>query len=152
MRSPIRQLSASPFVNSFKISGTGGQCRTACNGLVVWSYANVLQQTGSPGPVITGKVITTPSNCIIPGSGDEAGVDNFIDTGATRSGRLQYASGYIFSNLNTGNGGISAVLAWNTQPFLDDNGDDHCTGALMRVRPSTVEYSCARLTNHALWW
>lgn len=76
---------------------------------------NVLQQTGSPGPLISGKVIATPSNYIIPGSVGEPGTDNFIDTGDTRiSGMLQYASGYINPNLNTGNGGISV---WAPTPL-----------------------------------
>jgi hypothetical protein len=103
-------------VNSFNINFGGGQCRNGCNGLVIWSFANTLQQAGSPGPKLTAVVIPTPSNYVLPANADQPGADNTIDTGDTRiSGTVQYMGGFLYPTLNTGNGGTSAVLGWQVQ-------------------------------------
>jgi hypothetical protein len=128
-------------VNSFNINFGDGQCRSGCNGLVVWSLANTLQQPGSPGPVISGIVTGTPSNYIFPASADQPGADNSIDTGDTRiSGAIQYMGGLMYPTLNSGNGGTSAVLGWQVQAFLDDNGPGggpvRCGGTFANACPT----------------
>jgi hypothetical protein len=129
------------MVNSFNINfgGSGGQCSPpGCNGLVIWSIANTLQQPGSPGPVLSGVVIPTPRTYVLPANADQLGPDgdNSIGTGDTRiSGTVQYMGGFLYPTLNTGNGGTSAVLGWQVQPFLDDNGGG-CTGVFANACPT----------------
>jgi hypothetical protein len=124
-------------VNSFNLKFGGGNCRSGCNGLVIWSFANTLQQSGSPGPVASGVVVRTPRNYIFPADADQPGRDNSIDTAGTHiSGTVQYMGGFLYPTLNTGNGGTSAVLGWQVQPFLNDNGDGHCTGTFANACPT----------------
>jgi hypothetical protein len=125
-------------VNSFNINFGGGQCRSGCNGLVVWSFSNVLGNTGSPGIVFSAQVIGTPSNYSLPPAASQPGGRNTVDTGDTRiSGSSQYKAGSIYATLNTNNGGGgSAILAYQIHAFLNDNGDGHCTGAFLNACPT----------------
>ena len=124
-------------VNSFNLNFGGGQCRAVCNGLVIWSFANTLQQAGSPGPKLTAVVIGTPSNYVLPASADQPGSDNSIQTNDTRiSGTVQYRGGFLYPTLNTGNGGTSAALGWQVQPFLDNNDGGTCIGAFANACPA----------------
>jgi hypothetical protein len=126
-------------VNSFNIKFGGGQCRSACNGLVLWSFSNVLIQPGSPGLEFSGIVLHTPSNYQFPPSANQPGGNNTIDSGDTRvSGQVYYASGSLWASINTNNGGGGpAVLSWQIHPTLNDN-NPRCTGAFVN--------DCARLT------
>jgi hypothetical protein len=64
-------------------------------------------------------------------------LEDNIDTGDTRiTGTVQYIGGFLYPTINTGNGGTSAVLGWQVQPFLNDNGDGHCTGAFANACPT----------------
>ena len=122
-------------VNSFNINSGGGQCRSGCNGLVVWAFANTLVQPGSPGPVISSVVVATPSNYSLPANADQPGSNNSIDTGDTRiTDMVQYSGGLLYATLNTGNGGTSAILGWTVKPYLDDNGGG-CTGSFTNACP-----------------
>jgi hypothetical protein len=122
-------------VNSFNLNFGGGQCRSGCNGLVIWAFANTLQQSGSPGPVISAVVIGTPSNYSLSGDADEPGATNVIETIDTRiTGTVQYRGGFLYPTLDTGNGGTSAILGWQVQPFLNDNAGG-CTGAFTNACP-----------------
>jgi hypothetical protein len=125
-------------VQSFNINFGGGQCFNGCNGLVVWSFSDVLIQPGSPGLEFAGRIISTPSNYSLPPNANQPGGNNTIDTGDTRiSGQVYYASGSLWATVNTNNGGGGpAVLAWQIHPTLDD--DPRCTGAFTG--------DCARLT------
>jgi hypothetical protein len=100
------------------------------NGLVLWSFANVVSQTGSPGPYVTGVEVATPSSYSYPAEANNGTFcSNCIETLDNRiSGMVQYAGGRMFPTLNTANGGTSAVLGWVVRPFLNDNGGG-CTGA-----------------------
>ena len=79
-------------VSSFNINFGNGSCTSPCNGLVIWSFANTLFQAGTPGPVITSSVVSTPSNYVLPADADQptpAGkppfaFDNSIATNDTR--------------------------------------------------------------------
>jgi hypothetical protein len=125
-------------VNSFNINFGGVQCRNACNGLTVWSFSNVLQNSGSPGIVISAKVFSTPSNYSLPPAASQPSGRNTIDTGDTRiSGSAQYKAGSIYATLNTNNGGGgSAILAYQIHANLDDNGNGTCTGAFLNACPT----------------
>jgi len=132
-------------VNSFNINFGGGQCRSPCNGLVVWAFANTLQQVGSPGPKITGVVIPTLSNYVFPAQADQPGADNSIETIDTRiSGTVQYMGGFLYPTLASGNGGTSSVLGWQLQPSLDDNDAGTCTGAFTNACPAVTAAKIVR--------
>jgi hypothetical protein len=45
--------------------------------------------------------------------------------------------GFLYPTLNTGNGGTSAVLGWQVQPFLNDNSTNvACGGAFANTCPT----------------
>ena len=125
-------------VNSFNINFGGFQCSSGCNGLVVWSFSNVLQNAGSPGMAISGSVVGTPSNYSLPPAASQPGGRNTIDTGDTRmSGSVQYKAGFLYGTLNTNNGGGgSAILAYQIHAYLNDNGNGTCTGAFLNACPT----------------
>lgn len=137
----VSQLDEEPrteyAVTSFDTNGA--------NGLVLWSFANTVDQSGTPGPSITGVVVSTPSSYSYPADADNAGFcSNCIETLDNRiSGMVQYAGGRIFPTLDTANGGTSAVLGWVVRPFLNDNGSGTCTGnfadACPAITGATVE-------------
>ena len=125
-------------VNSFNINFGGSLCSNACNGLVVWSFSNVLQNPGSPGMAISAQVIGTPSNYSLPPAASQPSGRNTIDTGDTRiSGSAQYSAGSIYATLNTNNGGGgSAIMSYQIHAFLNDNGNGRCTGAFLNACPT----------------
>jgi len=50
---------------------------------------------------------------------------------------VQYMGGFLYPTLNTGNGGTSAVLGWQVQPFLNDNSTNvACGGAFANACPT----------------
>jgi hypothetical protein len=114
------------------------QCSSGCNGLVVWSFSNVLQNAGSPGMAISGIAVSTPSNYSLPPAASQPGGRNTIDTGDTRiSGAAQYKAGVLYATLNTNNGGGgSAILAYQIHAYLNDNGNGTCTGAFLNACPT----------------
>jgi hypothetical protein len=125
-------------VNSFNLNF--GRCMSPCNGLVIWSFANTLQQAGSPGPKITGVVIPTPSNYNFAAQADQPSAMNSIETLDPRiSGTVQYMGGFLYPTLDSGNGGTSSVLGWQVQPFLDDNDGGTCTGAFTNACPAITD-------------
>lgn len=86
---------------------------------------------------LSGIVIPTPSNYILAAEADQPGADNSIETLDTRiTGTVQYMGGFLYPNLDTGNGGTSSILGWQVQPFLNENGDGHCTGAFANACPT----------------
>jgi len=106
------------------------------NGLVLWSFANVVSQTGTPGPYVTGVAVGTPSSYSYPANADNATFcSNCIETLDNRiSGMVQYAGGRMFPTIDTANGGTSAVLGWVVRPFLNDNGGG-CSGVFLNACP-----------------
>jgi hypothetical protein len=125
-------------INSFNINSGGGQCSSGCNGLVVWAFANTLVQSGSPGPVVSGLVISTPSSYNLSANADNDGFcTNCIETLDTRiSGMIHYSANSMYAELDTGNGGTSAALVEGVRAFLNDNGDGHCTGTFLNACPT----------------
>jgi hypothetical protein len=117
-------------VDTFNINGA--------NGLVLWSFANVLVQSGTPGPSITGVVVGTPSSYSYPANADNAGFcSNCIETLDNRiTSMVQYSAGRLFPTIDTANGGTSAVLGWVVRPYLNDNGSGACTGAFTNACPA----------------
>ncbi len=138
-------------VNSFNINSGGVQCRQGCNGLVVWSFSNVLQRTGSPGLEFAGRVISTPSNYSLPPAASQPGGRNTVDTGDTRiSGTVFYTGGSLWAAINTNNGGGGpAVLSWQIHPTLDDN-DPRCTGAFVNYCPRVNGASIEQEVSYAI--
>ncbi len=128
------------MVNSFNINFGGGQCSSGCNGLVVWAISNPLVASGSPGPEVTGVVISTANNYSLPPNARQPGCSSgscLLDTGDTRiSGEVTYASGSLFAALNTAaTAGPGATFIWyRVQPILNDN-DARCTGAFLNACP-----------------
>jgi hypothetical protein len=117
-------------VDTFNINGA--------NGLVLWSFANVLVQSGTPGPSITGVVVGTPSSYSYPANADNAGFcSNCIETLDNRiTSMVQYSAGRLFPTIDTANGGTSAVLGWVVRPYLNDNGSGTCTGTFANACPA----------------
>jgi hypothetical protein len=109
------------------------------NGLVIWSFANIVDQAGTPGPYVTGVHVATPSSYSYPADADNAGFcSNCIETLDNRiSGMVQYAGGRMFPTLDTANGGTSAVLGWVVRPFLNDNGGG-CSGNFTNACPGVT--------------
>jgi hypothetical protein len=121
------------------------------NGLQILSFANIVAQSGSPGPYVTSVHVPTPSSYNYPANANNAGFcSNCINTFDNRiTGTVQYAGGRIYPTINTANGGASAVLGWVVRPFLNDNGGG-CTGSFTNacagVTGATIEtefcYGC----------
>ncbi len=123
------------------------------NGLEILSFANVLAQNGSPGPYVAGIHVATPSSYSYPANANNGTFcSNCIPTSDNRiTGTVQYAGGRMYPNIDTANGGASAVLGWIVRPFLNDNGGG-CTGSFTNacagVSAATVEtefcYGCGQ--------
>lgn len=124
-------------VNALNFGGGGPCSGNPCNGVVVWSFANTLKQTGSPGPFITGIGVPTPSSYSEPANADNGTFcTNCIDTNDNRIAfMVHYSGGRIFPTINVANGGTSAVLGWVIRPYLNDNGGG-CTGAFVNACPA----------------
>jgi len=125
-------------VNLLNINFGGSVCASGCNGLVVWSFSNVVLNPGSPGLVLSAQFINTPSSYSLAADASQPFFRNSIDSGDTRiSGTAQYAAGSIYATLDTNNGGMgSAILAYQIHAFLNDNGDGHCTGDFLNACPT----------------
>ena len=114
------------------------------NGLVILSFANIISQTGTPGPYVAGVFVSTPSSYNYPADANNANFcSNCIETLDNRiSGMVQYAGGRMFPTIDVANGGGSAALGWVVRPFLNDNGGG-CTGnfnnACAGVTGATIE-------------
>jgi hypothetical protein len=123
-------------VNSFNINFGGGQCVSACNGLVFWAFSNNLQASGSPGPELSAVGVGTANNYSLPASANEPSCPGCIDTGDVRiSGTPTYHGGMISASLNTnGSDAHSHVLWFQARVFLNDN-DARCTGAFTNTCP-----------------
>jgi hypothetical protein len=93
--------------------------------------------TGSPGNIVSGTVVGTPSSYSLPPDAPQSGVSNLIATGDTRiSGMVTYVGGRMYATLNTKNGtGGSEVLAWQIHTILNDNGGG-CTGTFTNACPT----------------
>jgi hypothetical protein len=127
------------MVNSYDFTFA---CNPSCNGLVVWAVSNAVANTGSPGPVLSGTVVSTPSSYTFPANADQPGSDNSIDTNDLRiSGTVPYAGGYLYPTINVANGGTSAILGWKVATYLNDNGDGHCTGAFLNACPTVDSHT-----------
>jgi hypothetical protein len=118
----------------------GGVCGgSPCSGVVVWSFANALVQTGTPGPVVSGWFTGFGSTSAYnyPADADNASFcTNCIETLDNRiSGMVQYSAGRMFPMIDTANGGTSAALGWVIRPFLNDNGGG-CTGTFTDACPT----------------
>jgi hypothetical protein len=124
-------------VNSYNINFGGGSCSSGCNGLIVWSFSNVLQRTGSPGLQWGGVAISTPSNYSLPPNASQPGARNSVDTNDTRiSGTVHYQSGSLYATINTNNGGGGpGILGWRINPTLDDPANSPCTGSFAGYCP-----------------
>ena len=107
------------FVTSKNIRFGGGQCSSPCNGLVVWGLYGVI---GSQ--TLTGVVVGTANNYLLPPNASQPGSANSIDTGDTRlSGSAAYSSGSIYASLNSNNGAGGAVcILYEIKPFVNTNG------------------------------
>jgi hypothetical protein len=132
-------------INSFNINFGGGQCTSGCNGLIVWSFSNNLQATGSPGPEVTGVLVSTANTYSLPAQASEPGCPNCIDTNDVRiSGTPIYHAGLISASLNTnGSDHHSHALWFQVQPTLNDN-DPRCSGSFTNLCP---QITGARLLN-----
>jgi hypothetical protein len=147
--SPDDEPRAQFAVHSFE----GDNCTSTCNGLAVWAFSNVLQSPNSPGPDFSVSVVPTPSNYASPPFEiSQLGGDPLIMlAGSQIRGAVQYAAGSLFAAVNANNGGGSGILAWQLHPYLDDNGDGHCTGAFLnacpRILSATMEQELRYLTD-----
>lgn len=123
-------------VNSFNINFGGGQCRSACNGLVFWAFSNNLVTSGSPGPELSAAGVATANNYSLPANANEPGCVGCIDTDDVRiSGTPTYHAGMITASLNTnGSDAHSHALWFQARVFLNDN-DARCTGAFLNTCP-----------------
>ena len=118
------------FVNSFNIDWGGGQCRSGCNGLIVWGINNPFNGSG-----LSGAVIGTAHNYSLPPNADEpngsGGVcSNCVDTDDVRiTGQVKYNAGSLWGSFNTGiSGSTEAGPIWfEVHPILDASGN--VTGA-----------------------
>ena len=123
-------------IDSINTNGGGACGNNPCHGVIVWSFANTLAGNNSPGPVVAGIFVSTPSAYSYPASADTPFCTNCIDTNDNRiSGMLQYSAGRLFPSINVANGGTSAVLGWIIRPFLNDNGGN-CTGVYTNACPT----------------
>src|SRR5271165_2190997 len=128
-------------INSFNYNGSDGLCSGGVDqGVVVWSFSNSVNFTGSPGPAISGfwTGCGSTSTYSFPGYADNANFcSSCIDTDDSRiTGIVHYFAGLLYPTINTNNGGRSAVLGWKVHPYLNDNGDGHCTGAYLNLCPT----------------
>ncbi len=115
------------------LNDNGGLCNAAGggeSGLLVWAgTGNTAAQSRLSG-FFTG--CTSTSTYTFPGSADNGTfcaacietLDNRIDS------QVFYNQGVLYPNIDTNNGGTSAVLGWRVHPYLDDNGQG-CTGTVL---------------------
>jgi hypothetical protein len=113
-----------------------GQCRTPCNGIVVWAFSNNLPATGSPGAELSAVLVPTANNITLPANANEPGCAGCIDTNDPRiSGTPYYHNGIISAALNNhGAVGPAHVLWFQIHPTLNDN-DSRCTGSFLNLCP-----------------
>jgi hypothetical protein len=128
------------MINSLNLNFGGGQCVFGCRSLVVWAVSNSLVAPGSPGPEVTGRVITTANTFSLPPNARQPGCTSgacLIDTGDVRiSGQAVYSEGSIYASLNTkaSAGPGSTVIWYRIDPQLNDN-DSRCGGAFTNKCP-----------------
>jgi hypothetical protein len=114
------------FVNSFNIDWGGGQCRSGCNGLVLWSISDPFGSSA-----LSGVVIGTAHNYYFPPGADEpngtGGVcSNCVDTDDVRiTGQVKYNAGTLWGSLNTGipSSTEAGPIWFEVHPILDTNGN-----------------------------
>jgi hypothetical protein len=114
------------FVNSFNIDWGGGQCRSGCNGLVLWSISDPFGSSA-----LSGVVIGTAHNYYFPPGADEpngtGGVcSGCVDTDDVRiTGQVKYNAGTLWGSLNTGiSSSTEAGPIWfEVHPILGTNGN-----------------------------
>lgn len=129
------------MINSYNINFGGGQCASGCKNLVVWAVSNPLVVTGSPGPEVSGVVLTTTNTFTLPPNARQPGCSSgscLIDTGDTRiSGQAIYSQGSIYASLNTkASAGLGSTVIWyRIDAQLNDNGNGHCTGSFLNKCP-----------------
>lgn len=116
------------LVQSFNINFGGGQCRSACSGVVLWAFSNPLFQQGG-GQSLTGVVLGTNSYSLPPLAPNPGG--GGVDTLDTRiSGTPTYQNGRIWFSLNTnvnnGSQNTPGILWTELQGSLND-GAGACT-------------------------
>ena len=126
-------------VNTFNISFGDGQCRSACNGLVVWGFSNNLMASGSPGPELSAFRVSTANNYSLPPAASEPNCAFCVDTGDVRiSATPIYHAGVITGALATNGSDSHAHVLWfQVRPFLNDN-DARCTGGFANRCPQVV--------------
>lgn len=122
--SPSDHPRAEFLLNSYNIKFGGGQCSTACNGLVVWAISNPLA-TSASGPEASGVTVATANDYRLPPNASQPACSNCIQTNDVRiSGGVTYHAGSLFGSLNTASGSASGshVLWFEVKPVLNDNG------------------------------
>ena len=128
------------FVTSLNFFFGGGSCSNVlvgCNGLVVWAISNPLFVSGGPAPELSAVFIPTAHNYFLPPHAAQLGSATLIDTGDVRiTGEVSYAAGSLYAALTTNNGsGAAGALLFKIQPFLNVNGNGHCTGTFVDLCP-----------------
>ena len=89
------------FVNTFNMNGDGTHdcLNTACSGIVVWSMEN----PGTRFATLTGIIVSTPQQYIIPPNADDPGCTQCIETIDTRiTATPVFSKGTISWSIDTG--------------------------------------------------
>jgi hypothetical protein len=131
------------FVSSLNFLSSG--CGGGCSALVIFAVSNPLDVTG-PGPEASLVLQSTANTFFFPPAAQQPGCSSgpcLIDTGDVRiSGEVTYAAGLLYGALTT-NGtssgtGTAHHLWFSVRPFLDDNGNGHCTGSFLNKCPDII--------------